>query len=160
MFDLAIIELLDESVKSALLNNWGSVPASQISEASLDGTFFVFGYPSEKLHQVDKTLMCSLITACTKRLSEPPTNASGVVDPNIDLFFLHDEVAEDEDGVQISSPHLRGVSGGGIWEILDAKPGELWTAEKNMRLVGIQSSTIHGEWLRAKSAQLLLSELL
>ena len=159
LFDIAVIEVLDPSVREVLRQNWGSISRDQIQCPTPDGTFILFGYPSEKLHQVDKTLMCSLITACTERLIDPPENATDPVDRDIDLFFLHDNNARDEDGELITSPHLRGASGGGIWEIREAETGTLWTAEKNMRLVGIQSSALHGEWFRAKTAVAALSAI-
>lgn len=150
-FDLAVVELLEHSTRQAAANNWGSIPLSSVTEPTLDGTFFLFGYPSSRLRPEGKTLMCSLITACTQRLEAPPAGATEPIS-DIDLFFLYDTTAEDEDGNSVESPHLHGVSGGGVWEILNASPGELWVAEKYMRLVGVQSSTMHGEWFRAKLA--------
>jgi hypothetical protein len=158
VFDVAVIELLDDEVKDALRLGWSSVPTSHVESASDDGTFFLFGYPTERLRPEGKTLMCGLITACSQRLAKPPMNAKGPIDPDVDLFFLYDDVAKDEDGDEVTSPHLRGVSGGGVWEVLEARSG-LWTAEKHLRLVGVQSSAIHGEWFRAKSAIVALGAM-
>ncbi len=158
-FDIAVVELHDEDLKDALRLSWSSVSTSSIAEASAEGTFFLFGYPSVSLRPEGKTLRCSLITACSHRLRSFPANAKPPVEDDIDLFFLHEEKAEDEDGEIVESPRLVGVSGGGIWEVIEHENGGLWTAEKNLKLVGVQSSAIHGEWFRAKSAMLALDAL-
>ncbi len=151
--DIAVIEVLNEDARAALIDGWECASLDDIGDASSAGLFILSGYPSDRLRVQDTTLMCTCITAITERLPEPPTDTRDPVDPARDLFFLYGPQGCFADGEPADSPHLLGTSGGGVWEFSNARPAGVWTAQKALKLVGIQSSARHFEWFRAHTSR-------
>lgn len=157
--DVAVIEILERSTQDLLLNGWESASLDSIGEASTDGLFVLSGYPSERLRIDGATLMCTCITAITERLPTPPTDTRDPIDSERDLFFLYQERGCFSDGEEADSPNLLGASGGGVWEFSNVRVPGIWTAQKALKLVGVQSSALHFKWFRAHASSAVKSAL-
>lgn len=147
--DIAIFELIDRALLSAM-SDWQYLTLDDTAPASPQGTFVLCGFPSEKLSKADGLLRGALLISYTSRIEQAPENATQPVDPNLDLFFIHDRHSEDFDGKVSDSFDLKGTSGCSIWEYRD--PGEgFWMPGKVLKIVGVQSTARHGEYSRAKN---------
>lgn len=156
--DVALIEL--DSRTAQQVSGWKSIKLSAgLSNAPLEGTFVLSGYPSSETFLAGDSFECGLVTAFTERLPQAPTNARNPIDED-DLFFLYAETAIDAEGKLIRAPHLRGASGAVVWQFEEPQEGtSLWRPEHAIRAVAIQSSTMDGEWFRAKSWAYVLDAL-
>lgn len=153
--DIAVIDLSERSADA--LSDWDTITLNDVKPPTWEGPFALCGYPSEKLRPQDDTLNCTLITAFTDRI-QPPSNASGSVEPGLDLFFRYDDVGINTAGESVSPPHLKGTSGCTIWQMVATK-SKIWTPNQAMKVVGVQSSAMRGEWFRAKSWVAVLGAL-
>lgn len=83
-----------------------------------------------------------------------PENAKEPVDLTYDFFGQYDPegfIRQLGDAVK-QSPSLKGVSGGSLLQYDDTTTG-LWSVQKTMKLVGIQSSaSTSKKWYRAKKS--------
>lgn len=157
--DIAIIEVTNSNTKDCLFAGWGCVTLDSIGEASADGLFVLSGYPTERLSVDGATLWCTCITAITERLASTPKGTRDPVDKNRDLFFMYEPTGRFSDGDCGESPNLRGTSGGGVWEFSNVRPEGVWTAQKALKLIGVQSSARHFEWFRAHASWAIVEAL-
>lgn len=155
--DIAVIEILDQHLADALRQGWQPVTLAQVGEPTDQGQFVLVGYPSERQQIRDTTYEYGVCTAFTSRIAIP-SNANGASE-EIDLFFKYAKTAIDEDGKPLSTPHLRGASGGSVWQYRDPSAAGIWSPEKSLTLVGVQASTMDGEWFRATRWSVVLDAL-
>lgn len=89
------------------------------------------------------------VSAYTESLAE----AKNLLEPaieGVDMFFSYHKKALALDGSEIDTPSLKGTSGTAVWALSDQVPG-VWTPEKAIKMIGIQSAFSHSQYFRAKS---------
>jgi hypothetical protein len=157
--DVAVMEVSQGDRSRQLEGSWGALTLEDMERnPNPNGVFALCGYPSEKLRPDGKTLRCVLIAAFTERIP-PPANASGPINDGLDLFFKAEPFGVDTDGDEVVTPNLRGCSGAAIWQYTETTGTTLWTPKRALKVVGVQSSAMNGEWFRAKSWATVLSAL-
>lgn len=154
--DVAILELHDQDIRNAIRSGWQSIGLSRFSLPGPNNVFMLCGYPGERSREAGDTLWCTLITAFSERFLGTPPFTKDDVDPDLDLFFHYDDIATNVDGEDQPTPRLPGVSGASVWQYTEPSSTRLWTPERALKVVGIQSSYVKGEWFRAKTSQAVL----
>jgi hypothetical protein len=77
----------------------------------------------------------------------------------LDLFFEYTGRASTIDGKTVTTPHLGGTSGASVWECRELTGGGIWTPERALKIVGVQSAFVRGRYFRAKSWEAVLQLL-
>jgi hypothetical protein len=150
-FDVAVVELLEEATIERAKASWKILTLANSGLASQDGVFVLCGFPSERTERTGDLIRGSRIIAFTERINEPPADAEPPVHPALDLFFHYDLEAIQITGTAIATPNLRGCSGASIWEYREPQGVSFWTPEQCLRVVGVQSAWLKGQYFRAKS---------
>jgi hypothetical protein len=150
--DVAAIELLQTEIISKLQRSWQwlslanvALPTNSVSASN----FFVSGYPTAESKEREGSLAGKLCTAYTQRLIKTPAEAGLPVTEGLDFFLEYKREAYDLSGQLMTTPVPPGMSGASIWERRSVSG--VWTPESSARVVGIQTSFVHSEFLRAKS---------
>lgn len=161
LIDVAALALAPECAEAISAAGWQAIGLENIRQASPQGVFVLCGYPTQRTRQQGETLYCTMITAFTERMSEPPKGVSfqAEPDPIVDLFFHYDATANDTAGSEVHTPRLHGASGANVWEYIEPATGELWTAAKAVKAVAVQSSEVEYECFRAKTWGAVLSAI-
>ena len=100
-----------------------------------------------------------MLTVYTNRTIGIPKEADLPVDKDLDLFFEFNTETETLDGVTKSTPKLQGTSGASIWEYVSVGKEEIWTPERSLRVVGVQSMYRHKKYFRAASWTMVVKAL-
>jgi hypothetical protein len=150
-FDIAILELQEEATLTYVKSGWRVLELENTDRASLAGTFVLCGYPSARAWRTEDAIGGSLITAFTHRMSGISIEAPPPIHPELDLFFDYGEEAPDREGTTVALPHLRGTSGASVWEYRKPSGGQLWSPERALKIVGVQSASWEGRYFRAKN---------
>lgn len=152
--DVCIIEVENETLARHIVNTWTVLKLEDTAEASADGRFVVCGFPSQLIEPIGASnsanLLGTLLAFYTNRIP-PPSNALAPVNPELDLFFNHEGKVKLISGAPSDSPRFQGVSGASIWQILPAPQGSFWTPQSSLKVVGIQSTARHGDYLRGEN---------
>jgi hypothetical protein len=148
--DIALLHLKDQNLIDALRRSWKVVDRSKAAVASPQGRFVLSGYPSDRVRVTSQGLGGLLNTIHTERMTQAPQNAAQPVHADYDLFFHYDLDATDLEGNAVKTPHVPGMSGSVVWELHDIGDS-VWTPDKALRMVAIQTSWMKGNFARAKS---------
>lgn len=146
--DVAVVELKHPPTIKRAKASWNILTVDDTAQASFDGVFALSGYPSERLRRDGGLLGGSLITVYTDRIVEIPSEATAPVHRDVDLFFTYDSKLVKSDGEILSAPNLRGCSGASIWQYIKSEDAGLWTAQKSLRIIGVQSAYRKGKYFR------------
>jgi hypothetical protein len=157
--DAAVLVVMSEQTASILRAGWRPVTLSAVAAPSASGDFVLSGFPADLTSNTPEYLRGKMLSIYTDRLPAVPGNADSPVLPSIDLFFLCDDSSVTLDGKPQELPRLQGTSGAGVWQVVAPPPGELWTAERALRLVGVQATYRKGQYFRAKSWTLVAQVL-
>jgi hypothetical protein len=84
-------------------------------------------------------------------MSAAPDDARSPVHPELDVFFDYGKEAPDRERKTVALPHLGGTSGASVWAYRKPSGGPLWTSERALKIVGVQSAYLAGHYFRAKS---------
>jgi hypothetical protein len=151
LFDFAVLELLEPKTIDAVKSGWETLTPEYVGRPSGGGVFVLCGYPSAVAKRdIDRIGGC-IVTSYSTRLDTIPKNAKQPVDEGLDLFFKYDREATKHDGETVETPRLEGTSGASVWEYRELPNGTLWDPRKTLRIVGVQSSALHGQFFRAKA---------
>lgn len=160
--DIAIIELLDQSDIRLLEKNWNYLDIKQIQGkkvSDIHGTVIITGYPSNRLSKSFNT--SSFMTAYTKSLESAPQNTAidaTPYDSRVDMYFEYQKNAISiPNNKTINTPNAIGMSGCPIWEYVSSEG--IWSPEKSLEIIGIQSAFYHKQYIRGKSS-FIINELL
>jgi len=144
--DLVVIEFKSSELIDALTTSYMFLTVDQIGSPNAGGEHWVVGFP-EALSKSDMDVVSQRPMAYrTTVLATPPRGARDVIPT--DLFLAMAPQVERSDGSLIPTPRFGGMSGASIWEVADYQAG-LWTPGKVARVIGVQTSARHGEYLRA-----------
>lgn len=165
--DVALLSLSDEADRVLRLVALGCESIAEDAMQDVERPGMVSGYPGEK---VSKARGPGNIVELDPGLVHYNTVALGVDEkgqlrigwepsPPPSRRFNHDFSASVVDSPLVDPS---GMSGGGFWKYVDARPGEVWSARRHGRLVGVmvswndvrrteaqvESVESFGEWLR------------
>ena len=150
--DVAICELKDPEKIKRLLSGWEFVTLDQIARPTNEELFFLAGFPSDLVEIKRGGYSGPLLVLRTNRLEKPPSNAPKPTDPNFDIFCkyaTHGKLGTTDQ--IIATPWLGGVSGGSLCQLVPTK-GKIWSPNKVIKIVGIQSSAMRDRtWFLVKS---------
>ncbi len=152
--DIAVSELPQSIVERLLpTRTFLGMMDVDLQSHSAPGLYLILGYPSS----------CTEITAEAVRptvlkyaaiIYSGDTDGLENFDPTLHLLLQHDEVGRDAAGQPLLSPAIEGMSGGGIWRLLELKPAwnQTWK-RSDAKLVAIQNRYIRnqyckGTWVR------------
>jgi hypothetical protein len=149
-FDVAVLLLKDTEVIKIVRENWRILSLDNVKHPSDAGVFILCGYPSALARKVENQIGAKLLSVFSERI-ERPISAEEPIHDELDLFFYHDQNALSLNGTDVETPRFVGTSGCSIWECTNLSETDIWTPERFAKIVGVQSSTRHGEYFRAKS---------
>lgn len=151
--DVAVIELLDPATLVRLNAGWQFLHLENVgapSDNPDDGSVFVGGYPQSMTGLKDGWTTGAFLTAYTQRIPDTPRGALEPICEDLDMFFDYGHSAHTLAGEPITTPALKGVSGGSIWETV-LPTSAVWTPDQSVRVIGVQSSFRHSDFIRAKN---------
>lgn len=156
--DVGLLEIQTEEVQGLLRAGWRPISFDLIDMPSSSGRFVLCGYPEERTIRTVEQLQGALLTVHSDRI-DVPENAEQPVRPDLDLFLLYDDSAEDLYGNRRELPALKGVSGSVLWEVREPQSGKIWAAHEVLKVVGITMRYRNGEYFRAQQWWLVAEAL-
>lgn len=157
--DVSVLVIQSEETAKILRAGWRPASLNSVAVPARFGRFVLSGFPAALTAETPGYLQGKMLSIYTDRLQETPPNAQAPVIPFVDLFFLCDDSSETLDGKPQKLPRLQGTSGAGVWEVVEAFDGGIWTTERALRLIGIQSTYRPEQYFRAKSWSLVAQVL-
>jgi hypothetical protein len=156
--DIGLIALHDDLVIARLRRAWTFLGPENIAVPRSDGPFLVQGYLEPSRVRPGLTPPGQLLGIISTRWRGEVPPLADPFDPQNDLMLELGAQALDGQTLEMTpTPHVHGMSGASVWEVRPEHRGELWTPQSQVRIVGIQSSELHGSYLRAKRWHLLWS---
>ncbi len=150
-FDIAVIEVQQKESIERLKDGWQFLNLNNIAAPTSNGNFLLAGYPSSLSKEENGWLKGTLITACSKRMTEVPIEASKPFHPELDLFFNYDNTVTTLYGKELETSELPGTSGASVWQIDNETRLGIWSPELAIKVVGVQSSYLRNKYFRAKN---------
>lgn len=158
-FDVSILSIESAETAKVLRAGWRPVSLDSVASPSDSAVFVLSGFPGDLTAPTPEYLTGKMLSIYTDRLPSVPQNATAPVYSDVDLFFLCDDSAETLDGKPQKLPRLQGTSGAGIWEIAELGERELWTPDRALRLVAVQSTYRPLQYFRGKSWKVVANVL-
>lgn len=146
--DVGVVELGDKEFIELAVAGWRFLNASNLAPpVSNIEQYIVAGYPDKTVKNIDGTLTpAALFQIYTGPFDGEPRDGRG----KFDLLLRYDRKAGNTYGRRKQTPSLEGVSGAAVYAVLPSKDG-IWAPEIILKVVGIQTSFVHSEYIRAKS---------
>lgn len=156
-YDTAVIELFDESKIGRLRQHWRFLTIDQIAFPTSDILFSLGGFPGQLVRKSKGANHGPMVVVRARRLKKIPQGADDV-NENIDIFCEYAKEGEIRTlNKEMPTPKLQGTSGGSLLQFVPEQR-KLWSAEKTMKLVGIQSSGADTRsWFRVKNWHAVLN---
>ncbi|WP_143016488.1 hypothetical protein [Paraburkholderia phenazinium] len=155
--DVAAMELKSPETIGQLKKGWQFLSLANVGRpemANPGAEYLLAGYPSDDEKHAwvrEGNIKGRFLQAYSHMLPQAPAHAEKPVVKELDLFFDYAKTAsEKRSGNQVQTPDLRGTSGCSVWQFVESD-NKVWTAESNMRVIGIQSGFLHTEFFRAKN---------
>ncbi len=148
--DIVGIEIQDQETINIIEAGWRVVHMAIGDDPDASGKVVLVGYPSATLDKEDLRITGRPTAIMTASMDKVPANSTPPVNPTLDLFLQLSRRAIDEAGEIVDIPRIHGMSGCAIWQLRETTDGELWSPDRVLRLVGIQSSAMHGSYFRGK----------
>lgn len=149
-FDVGIVELSDEHV-SQLKKSFHFLSGQNIDLKLRSPNLLVSGFPfTYSKFDSAVEMVVGKPFRLMSRPKEPEAKDFEFYDPKIHVLVEYSDVLYadgEESGKAKSESDLGGISGCAIWNYTDHAEG-LWSIEKNLRVVGIQSTKLANEWLK------------
>jgi hypothetical protein len=150
-FDVAVLELQESATIERAKASWRILALANTAVAAPSGLFILCGFPFVRQRRIDDTITGDRMTVFTARIPIPQ-NATPPVHPALDLFFAYDAEAIDAvTKAPIEALPLEGCSGASIWQYEEPKANALWSPERCLKIVGVQSAYRKDQYFRAKS---------
>jgi hypothetical protein len=143
--DVAIVLIQDADFQRLAPQNWRVLEEGNITRFDPTGLVYVIaGYPLETL--VKKGI--DWLNSFTQIYTSP--YAGGVEDADHQMFHLtYSRAASLPSGRPAETPSLVGLSGASVWALTKAQD-ELWTPDKVLKVVAIQVSFKHSDYIGAE----------
>ena len=148
--DIVGIEVQDQETIDIIECGWRVVHIAIGDEADANGEVVLIGYPSATLDRKDMRITGRPSGIVTALLGDIPVNSAPPVNTTLDVFLQLPRKAIAKGGAIVDIPPIQGMSGCAIWQLRETTDGELWSPDRALRLVGIQSSALSGSYFRGK----------
>jgi hypothetical protein len=148
--DILVIEIQDQDTIDIIKAGWRVVPMSIGDNVDASGEVVLIGFPSATLNRKEMQITGRPNGIITALMGDTPVDSTPVANAALDLFLQLPRQAIAIDGAVINIPPIGGMSGCAIWQFREIADGELWSPDRALRLVGIQSSAKPGSYLRGK----------
>lgn len=150
-YDIGVVELTDEIV-SGLKKEYYFLSYDNVSKVKYDKVFYISGYPFtySKLNK-EEDLIVGKPFRFMSVPKKPVKSDLQYYDPSAHILIQYSDVYYvngDEQKEEVSLQELGGISGCSVWNYLDETEG-IWTPEKCLKVVGIQSTMSKANWLKA-----------
>jgi hypothetical protein len=147
-YDVAVVEILDPQTKGRLQTNWRFLTVEQVSRPHEGADFFISGYPSA-LAVPEKTAVRGVLLTLETRQIPTPSDAIQPVDPQVDYFF---DAGPNVFNGEYADLKIDGMSGSAVGEFRSDDLGSgLWTPERAIQVVAVQTAVRKQRYIRAKS---------
>lgn len=157
--DVAVLKLKDKTVIEELKQGWRFLSSNDFGEISDSDEFFVVaGFPSVFTSKSEFVIKGTLLPFITRKLTDVPVDAKSPVEQGLDFFLEKPSLGLDSNLSGVELVRFSGVSGAAVYKVLNRDAAAIWTPQNALKLVGVQSSEKHKEYLRCKSWK--LAELL
>lgn len=156
--DIGLIALYDERVIARLRRVWTFLGPENIGIPLSNGPYYVQGYLEPRAVRAGITPPGMMLGILCGRWNGKVPSLDDPFDPQNDLMLeLGPQSLDGQTLEESPTPHVQGMSGASVWEVRPESRGRLWTPQSQVRIVAIQSSELHGSYLRAKRWHLLWS---
>lgn len=152
--DIAVLELLNKDLAAEVAKHWRFLGPDNIGVSDPKATHVVLGYPEAMSTRTEEAVHARPLAMYTTIVPTPPAEELKTPAADWDLYFELNREGELLDGSTMKTPPLNGASGAPIFDI-GPPPGGVWTPQKALRFVGVQSSALAGKWFRATSADVV-----
>ncbi len=143
--DVAIVLIQDKEFEQHVSENWRVLNEKNLTRFDPHNSrYIVAGYPKETLARKNLNWR----EAFTQIYTSPYPGGATDADHSI-LRLSYAERAPSSLGSVTDTPHLGGLSGSSVWAI-EANPPFPWAAEKILKVVAIQVSFKHSEYIGAE----------
>jgi len=154
--DIAVLELLNPEMAGQVAKHWRFLGADNIGASDSEALHVVLGYPEALAERTDEAVRAHPFAMFATAVDAPPPEDLKSPPTSWDLFFELDREGVLLDGTKMETPPLQGASGAPIFDV-GPPPDGIWTPQKALRFVGVQSSALPGKWFRATSADVVQS---
>lgn len=157
--DIAVMELHDRGAVKTLSKAWTILSDKHLGAAQDNGApFLVAGYPTAT--NMRPSAPGRPLVIATSRIPAPPEASDSVVLPEWDLVleWRHNSLLFPT-AQEVESPRLPGMSGASVWQLQPPREGGVWSPSSELRVVAVQVSEKHGEFIRAQQWTLLWSAM-
>jgi hypothetical protein len=143
--DVAIVQIQDKDFEEHLSQSWRVLDESNITRFDSNVSMYVIaGYPRETLQ---KTRM-NWRESFTRIYANPfPGGARDADRPMFRLVYA--KTVENTKGSVSDTPHLGGISGASVWALTN-RNHDLWAVDKICKVVAVQVSFKHSEYISAE----------
>ena len=148
--DVAVVQLnYDSDIQRSL--HWKAVQLDSFydhGEVDSEQTILVYGYPAALQQDIEADSLVGLGVVGFK--TKPFGGDFSVVDnyrPDIEIIFDYTSHMT-VDGVEKSVPDLHGISGSAMF-CIDHTVGGVWSAERCLKIVGVQKAVKPGRYIKA-----------
>jgi hypothetical protein len=138
--DIVGLEMQDQEIVDKINSEWRVVGMAIGGHQNISEKKLLVGFPSDKLDKNGFNLFGKPIAFSCSLCDPVSENAKKPIKPELDLFLEFPTSAVEKGGKSVEVNRIRGMSGCAIWEIHEPLNNEIWTPERVLRLVGIQSS--------------------
>lgn len=142
--DVVVLELKDRETISALNKAWRFLGFDKVAPFPFNARFLLSGYPVEGVSWDGQKVGQNFLSITTDALDHVPSVQ--FPEPTVDRFFYLEDEGQLPDGSSRKLPALQGLSGASLWAYNE--PTGIWDASKAMKIVGVQSSYLRGQWFR------------
>lgn len=148
--DIVSIEIQDRQTIDIVEAGWRVVDMAIGGDVDPSGEFMLIGFPSATLDKKEMRITGRPTSIITALMDDIPVDATPPAEPTLDLFLQLPREAIGQAGAIVDIPPIRGMSGCAIWQLRETGDGELWSPDRALRLVGVQSSARVGGYFRGK----------
>lgn len=159
-FDFAIFRIDSTELVRLLEGTWRFVVPDDLGLLNGDVERFVFvGYPIGRREFLsDEHGLLGQLSGVPPRytkksfdeLNQERHSSTVPFDPAVDILLEYPEAFADMKGQRIDRLDVRGISGSPLWAVRPDPMNLIRPPEKRLQLVGIITSVIEGEYIRAK----------
>jgi hypothetical protein len=153
--DVAIMELQDKGMVDEIAKHWTFLGPQHLGRSAPGYDHVVLGYPTDLAKAEENAIRQTPLALYSTRIDAPPeAELKEAPLAGWDLFFELQKEGMLQGSEMHEIPPLQGASGGPVF-LIGADPEGLWTPEKVLKFVGVQSSALRGKWFRATSAEVI-----
>ncbi|MES0030913.1 hypothetical protein [Mesorhizobium sp. M0040] len=150
--DVAVMEIIHPDSVSALKDNWNFLTLDNVRvSVNPPGGGWLVGFPRSEYDVDGKTMIFKPITVMTALLPSVPKGAEQPVLEGLDWFYEYSRIADVVGKSFTTTPNLEGASGAAFWDVSGQPEQGFWAPEGFAKIVGVQSSSMHGAYMRVKS---------